>query len=117
MVVHFSQEQLLEVALTEPEAHGEAGQDDEGNGHDPGDAVVFVVAVAMPMGVVIVAVGVFNVDHVAGDLAVGLRVLGEEHDKDHPEGVISRQEGPQQAQDQPELVVQVGQSRPGSLPC
>ena len=51
VVVHFAQEQLLEIALAEAEDQGEAGQDDEGKDHDPGHAVVFVVAVAMPMGV------------------------------------------------------------------
>ena len=49
----------MQVPLAETEDQGEAGQDDEGEGHDPGHAVVFVVAVAM--GVIIMPVGVMAV--------------------------------------------------------
>jgi len=47
VVVHFSQEQLLQIPLTETEDQGEAGQDEQGEDHDPGHPVVFVVAVSV----------------------------------------------------------------------
>jgi hypothetical protein len=72
MGMRFSQEQFFQVPLTETEDQGEARQDEQGEGHDPGHPVVFVVAVAV--GVVIMPVGavpvglVFHVGNMPGDL-------------------------------------------------
>ena len=68
--MRFTQEELLQVALAETQDQGEAGQDEQGEGHDPGHPVVLVVAVAV--GVIIMRRGRaprLHVDHMTGDLA------------------------------------------------
>ena len=116
----FTQQELLQETLAETQDGGESRQDQQGEGHDPGHAVVLVVA-AVAVGVVVVPVSAVPLLLRHGlDMAGHLPVspgFGEEHHEDHPEGIVGREEGPEETQDQPDLVVQLRQGPQDRPPC
>ena len=67
MGMGFAQEKFLQVALAEPQNQSKAGQDDKGQGHDPGHPVVLLVDVAVAMGRMAVAMLLRHRYHMATD--------------------------------------------------